>query len=78
MSKHVQSHELHHTGANCVTPDELKEAVRRTKEENMALKGQLEVTVDPRERKILQRRLKELQRLQLWQLEQLGWETENL
>lgn len=53
-------------------PTELKEAINRTKAQIYKLKQQLEEIADLRERRRLQRQLKELQILQLWHLDQLN------
>lgn len=51
---------------------ELKAAIDQTKTLIYQLKQQIEETRDQQEKSQLQRRLKELQYLQLWQLAQLG------
>ncbi len=49
---------------------ELQEAIEKTLEGIQALKQQIEKASDPREEKRLKRKLKELQYLQLWHIEQ--------
>jgi len=55
-----------------VTPEELKVAIESTKARIYELKRQIEATEDPKEKRWLKCRLKELQYLQLWHLDQLG------
>lgn len=58
----------------------LPAAILRTKEEISQVKRELERVTDHKERRRLSRRLKELQYLQLWQLEkwEQGFEIEVL
>lgn len=51
---------------------DLPTAILRTKEEIEQLKLQLKQVTDPQEQRRLKRRIKELQYLQLWQLDK--WE----
>jgi len=55
-----------------MTEQELREAIDRTKVEIYKIKNQLKSSTDPRKQKHLKARLKELQYLQLWHLDQLG------
>jgi len=55
-----------------MTSSELQEAIDQTKVQIYALKQQIEQTPDPQEKRQLKRRLKEMQYLQLWHLDQLG------
>jgi len=55
-----------------MTHDELEKAIKHTKEEIYRMKQQIEENNDTKEKRRLQRGLKELQYLQLWQLDQLG------
>jgi hypothetical protein len=55
--------------------EELEKAIESTKLEIYQAKEQLKQVVDPREEKKLLARLKELQILQLWHMDQLNaWE----
>jgi len=56
-----------------MTTDELREAIERTTEKIYELKRQIKETTDARDKLKLQRRLKELQYLQLWHMDLLGW-----
>jgi len=53
-------------------PSDLRDAIEKTKTQIYQLKEQIEETPDPQEKRQLKRRLKELQYLQLWHLDQLG------
>lgn len=52
--------------------NELRTAIDQTKRQIYGLKQQIDETSDLQEKCQLQRRLKELQYLQLWHLDQLG------
>lgn len=54
-----------------MTLQDLRSNILRTKEEIEQLKLRLEEVADPREQRRLKRRIKELQYLQLWQLDKL-------
>jgi len=54
-----------------MTRKELLEAIEETKQEIYHVKEQLEQTTDPRHEKKILSRLKELQYLQLWQMDKL-------
>lgn len=54
-----------------MTNAELQQAITNTAEEIWELQQQIEHASDPREQKKLMRKLKELQYLQLWHLDQL-------
>ena len=49
-----------------MTREELLEAIDRTKKEIVRVKKQIEETADPREKRRLTRKKRELQYLQLW------------
>lgn len=53
-----------------MTDINLHEAIDQTKSQIYTLKQQIEQTPDPQEKSRLKRRLKELQYLQLWHLDQ--------
>lgn len=54
-----------------MTPEELDKAIHETKQEIYEVREQLEQTTNPREERMLIARLKELQYLQLWHIDQL-------
>ncbi|TEB13336.1 hypothetical protein [Pelotomaculum propionicicum] len=51
--------------------EELQEAITRTLEEIVKLKQQIAQAADPKEKRRLKRKKKELQYLQLWHIDQL-------
>lgn len=51
---------------------ELSAAIDQTKDQIYQIKQQIEETSNPQEKSRLQHKLKELQYLQLWHLDQLG------
>lgn len=55
-----------------MTAEELKAAIEQTKEKIWEIRRKVESASDPAERRALKRRLKEMQVLQLWHLDQLG------
>ncbi len=55
-----------------MTRDELQAAIDRTKAQIYQVKQLIEETTDFQEKCRLKRRLKELQYLQLWHLDQIG------
>ena len=58
-----------------MTREELEKAIEETKHEIYQAKEQLDQVTDPRDEKKLVARLKELQYLQLWHVDQLKtWE----
>jgi hypothetical protein len=57
----------------CLTRDELIYSVEETRLQIYRVRNELNEISDSRQRKQLQRKLKELQIRQLWNLEQLGW-----
>lgn len=54
-----------------MTRDELQEAIARTLAEIEEVKQQIAQAADPREKRRLNRRKRELQYLQLWHIDQL-------
>lgn len=54
-----------------LTPEELREAMFRTRLEVFELMYQLKLATDPLKRKSLKIRIKTLQRLHYWQIRQL-------
>lgn len=52
-----------------------QEAIEQTRNQIYKLKQQIEETIALREKHWLKRQLKELQYLQLWQLDQVGWKN---
>jgi hypothetical protein len=52
-----------------MTPFNIPDVILRTAEQINALKQQIEETTDPKERRRLRLRLKEIQILQQWQME---------
>lgn len=58
-----------------MTVQELTEATKHTRDKIWEVKRRLKATCDLKERRALEQRLKELQNLQLWQLDQLDWNT---
>lgn len=54
-----------------MTREELQEAITRTKAEIEEVKQQIAQAADPREKRRLIRRKRELQYLQLWHIDQL-------
>ena len=55
-----------------LTDNDLHKSIEKTKSQIYAIKQQIEQAPDLQEKRRLKRRLKELQYLQLWHLDQLG------
>ncbi len=54
-----------------LTREQLQDAIESTLQEIVAIKQQIKQTPDPRESRKLTRKLRELQYLQLWHVDQL-------
>lgn len=55
-----------------MTREELKQAIKNTKQEICRVKEQLSLVTNPREEKKLLAKLKELQVRQIWYMDQFG------
>lgn len=54
--------------------NELEKEIEETRLQITEIKAKLDLTLDPKKEKRLEKKLKELQIHQLWLLDQLGWQ----